>query len=283
MNLPRRAGRDTPAPVGTAEGLAAQRTRNGQSCSLPVSLAPIRAFHDHSIALTEGAAHESSPPSIAGQLADALHDGGWRARARLSQLPPDGDWRIWLILTGRGWGKTWTAANWITEQALASTCRLALIGATSADVRDTMIEGSSGILNTAPTWARPTYEPSKRKIEWPNGSVAHAFSAEESDRLRGPEFHAGWIDELAAFDNDQATYDMLMMGMRLGTRPRLIITTTPRPKKLIRSLLSREDVAVVRGSTHENADNLAPGFIHAITDRYQGTRLGRQEISAKCC
>jgi phage terminase large subunit-like protein len=220
--------------------------------------------------------------SIAGALADAL-ETDYRSRARPSQLPPEWDWLVWLILTGRGWGKTWCASSWINELAMASVCRIALIGATAPDVRDIMIEGETGVLRTAPSWGRPIYEPSKRKIEWPNGSVAHAYSAEEPDRLRGPQFHYGWLDELASFPNDQEIWDMFSFGLRLGQQPRSIITTTPRPKKLIRSLLERDgkDVAVVGGSTLENRANLAPGFLDAIQRRYGNTRLGRQEIEGQ--
>jgi phage terminase large subunit-like protein len=218
--------------------------------------------------------------SIAGILADAL-ESDYRVRARPSQLPPLWNWLVWLILTGRGWGKTWCASSWINELAMTSVCRIALIGATAPDVRDIMVEGETGVLRTAPAWCRPTYEPSKRKIEWPNGSVAHAFSAEEPDRLRGPQFHYGWLDELAAFPNDEEVWNMFQFGLRLGQQPRCIITTTPRPKKLIRSLLSRKDVAVVRGSTFENSANLAPGFLEAVTARYGGTRLGRQELEGE--
>jgi phage terminase large subunit-like protein len=220
--------------------------------------------------------------SIAGALADAL-ETDYRSRARPSQLPPEWDWLVWLILTGRGWGKTWTASSWVNELAMTSVCRIALIGATAPDVRDIMIEGETGVLRTAPSWGRPSYEPSKRKIEWPNGSVAHAFSAEEPDRLRGPQFHYGWLDELASFPNDEEVWNMFQFGLRLGQQPRCVITTTPRPKKLIRSLLGRggKDVAVVRGNTLENAPNLAPGFMDAIQRRYGGTRLGRQEIEGE--
>jgi phage terminase large subunit-like protein len=182
---------------------------------------------------------EVTGKSIAGTLADAL-ESDYRARARPSQLPPAWAWRIWLILTGRGWGKSWCASSWINETALDSVSRIALIGATAADTRDVMVEGETGVLRTAPSWGRPTYEPSKRRIEWPNGSVAHTFSGEEADRLRGPQFTHGWIDELAAIDNDQYVWDMFQFGLRLGKNPRCIITTTPRPKKLIRSLLARE-------------------------------------------
>jgi phage terminase large subunit-like protein len=224
---------------------------------------------------------EPAGKSIAGQLADALSDGGWRSRARASQLPPEGDWLVWLLLTGRGWGKTWTASSWINEIAMASVCRIALIGATASDVRDISIEGDSGVLRTAPDHFRPIFEPSKRRIEWPNGSVAHSFSAEEADRLRGPQFHYGWLDELASFQNDQDVWDMFQFGLRLGHHPRCIVTTTPKPKKLLKELIGRPDVAVVTGSTYENADNLAPAFLQAVRTKYEGSRLGRQELHAE--
>jgi phage terminase large subunit-like protein len=225
---------------------------------------------------------EETGKGIAGALADAL-EKDYRARARPSQLPPSWQWLVWLILTGRGWGKTWTASSWTNEVAMASVSRIALIGATASDARDTMIEGETGILRTAPAWFQPVYEPSRRQISWPNGSIAQVFSAEEPDRLRGPQFHYGWLDELAAFPNDEEVWNMFQFGLRLGHNPQAIITTTPRPKKLIRSLIARDgvDVAVVRGSTFENAENLAPGFLEAIKRRYQNTRLGRQELNGE--
>jgi phage terminase large subunit-like protein len=222
-----------------------------------------------------------SQHSLAAALADTLADGGWRSKARPSQLPPAGDWLVWLLLTGRGWGKTWTASSWINEIAMTSVCRIALIGATSADTRDIMIEGDSGVLRTAPDHFRPIFEPSKRRIEWPNGSVAHSFSAEEADRLRGPQFHYGWLDELAAFGNDQEIWDMFQFGLRLGEHPRCIVSTTPKPKKLLKELIGRPDVAVVTGSTYENSDNLAPAFLEAVRTRYEGSRSGRQELHAE--
>jgi phage terminase large subunit-like protein len=221
--------------------------------------------------------------SIAGQLADILADGGWRSKARPSQLPPAGDWAGWLILAGRGWGKTRTGASFINEAAeTKSARRIALVGPTAADVRDVMIEGESGILATAPNWFKPEYEPSKRKLTWPNGAVAHAFSSEEPDRLRGPQHDLCWADELAAWNEPQACWDMLMFGLRLGRLPRWLVTTTPKPLKLLKALVAREerDVRISRGSTYENRDNLAPGFLAEIEARYAGTRLGKQEIEA---
>jgi phage terminase large subunit-like protein len=218
--------------------------------------------------------------SLAAKLAETLADGGWRSKARPSQLPPRGAWHGWMILAGRGFGKTWVGANYTNEVA-ESVSRIALIAATAADARDTMIEGESGILRTAPAWFRPTYEPSKRRLTWPNGSEAVAFSAEESDRLRGPQFGFGWLDELAAMQNAQATWDMFQFGLRVGTNPRWLVTTTPRPIKLIKDLVAREDVRLVVGSTFENEANLATPFLEAIRRRYEGTRLGRQELNAE--
>jgi phage terminase large subunit-like protein len=146
-----------------------------------------------------------------------------------------------------------------------------------------MIEGPSGILGTAPNHFRPTYEPSKRKLEWPNGATALVFSAEEPERLRGPNFDFVWGDELAAWNDAQAVWDMAMFCLRLGRHPRWVVSTTPKPLKLLKSLIAREkrDVVVTRGSTYENAANLAPAFLEEIKSRYEGTRLGRQELNAE--
>jgi predicted phage terminase large subunit-like protein len=222
--------------------------------------------------------------SFAAALAETLADGGWRAKARPSQLPPPGDWNGWIVCAGRGFGKNFTGAGWINECVETGTAgRIALVAATAADARDVMVEGESGILRLAPPWNVPQYEPSKRRLTWKNGATATLFSAEESDRLRGPQFDLAWADELAAWLDPQSTWDMLMFGLRLGRHPRWLATTTPRPVKLLKALLSREgqDVVVTRGSTFENEANLAPTFIQALRDRYEGTRLGRQEINAE--
>jgi predicted phage terminase large subunit-like protein len=218
--------------------------------------------------------------TIASQLANVLAEGTWRSRARPSQLPPPGDWNGWAVVAGRGFGKSWVGANYTNEIA-ESVGRIALIGATAADVRDTMVEGESGILRTAPSWFRPIYEPSKRRLEWPNGATATLFSSEEPDRLRGPQFAFGWLDEFAAWQNIQSTWDMFSFGLRLGQQPRWLVTTTPRAVKLVKEILARDDVVVTSGSTFENAANLAPPFLEAIRRRYEGTRLGRQEIHAE--
>jgi len=206
----------------------------------------------------------------------------WRFWARPSQLPPEGDWRVWLLLAGRGFGKTRSGAEWVREQIERGTAgRIALVAPTAADARDVMVEGESGLLAIAPNDRRPRYEPSKRRLTWFNGAIATLFSADEPERLRGPQFDAAWCDELAAWRYGQDAWDMLMMGLRLGENPRVVATTTPRPVRLIRALLKTADCAVTRGSTRENADNLAPSFMSAILAQYEGTRLGRQEIEAE--
>jgi predicted phage terminase large subunit-like protein len=227
---------------------------------------------------------EQRMTSIFATFADTLADGGWRAKARPNQLPPDGDWNGWLVMAGRGFGKNFTGAGWINEMVETGTAgRIGLVAATAADARDVMVEGESGLLRLAPSWNVPEYEPSKRRLTWKNGAIATLFSAEESDRLRGPQFDLAWADELGAWNEPQQTWDMLQFGLRLGARPRWLVTTTPRPVKLLKALLAREgrDVVVTRGSTFENEANLAPTFIQALRDRYEGTRLGRQEIHAE--
>jgi len=221
--------------------------------------------------------------SFAAQLADAL-ENSWPAVARPNQLPPPGDWwQIWLLLAGRGFGKTRTLAEWVCDQsASGQASRIALVAATAADARDVLVEGESGILSVSPTWFRPIYEPSKRRLTWPNGAIATTFSAEEPERLRGPQHDAAVCDELGAWSRPE-TWDMLQFGLRLGHNPRCLVATTPRPIKLIRELLAREghDVVVTRGSTYENRANLAPGFFDQVIRKYEGSRLGRQELNAE--
>lgn len=205
----------------------------------------------------------------------------WQIWARPSQLAPDGDWLIWLVLAGRRWGKTRTGAEWVRSQASTKAAqRIALVAPTAADVRDVMVEGPSGLLSVGSPDERPNYEPSKRRLTWPNGVVATTFSADEPDRLRGPQFHAAWCDELAAWRYPDA-WDMLQFGLRLGPQPRTIVTTTPRPIRLIREILASPTTAVTRGSTYENKSNLSKAFLQRIAARYEGTRLGRQEIHAE--
>jgi phage terminase large subunit-like protein len=205
----------------------------------------------------------------------------WSRWARDSQKPPPGEWRVWLLLAGRGFGKTRTVAELVQTRVGAHTARrIALVAPTAADARDVMVEGESGLLAIAPPWNRPLYEPSKRRLTWANGAVATLFSADEPERLRGPQHDFAWCDELAAW-RYPAAWDMLMFGLRLGDDPRAIVTTTPRPTKLVRSLLADPKVVVSRGATAENRANLAPAFLDQIVRRYQGTRLGRQELDAE--
>ena len=220
---------------------------------------------------------------FAAQLAAAL-ENSWPAVARPNQLPPPGDWwQIWLLLAGRGFGKTRTLAEWVCDQvASGQASRIALVAATAADARDVLVEGESGILAVAPPQFRPIYEPSKRRLTWPDGAIATTFAAEEADRLRGPQHDAAVCDELGSWSRAE-TWDMLQFGLRLGRNPRCLVATTPRPTKLIRELLAREgrDVVVTRGSTYENRGNLAPGFFDQVIRKYEGTRLGRQELNAE--
>lgn len=218
--------------------------------------------------------------SLNSEQADSiLHD--WRFWARPSQLPPDGDWRVWLLLAGRGFGKTRTGAELVRGQVASGAARrVALVAPTAADARDVMVEGESGLLAIAPPWDRPLYEPSKRRLTWPNGATATTFSADEPERLRGPQHDFAWCDELAAWRYPEA-WDMLMFGLRLGDDPRAVVTTTPRPTGLIRALLADPKVVMTHGTTAENRANLAPAFLEQIVKRYEGTRLGRQELDAE--
>lgn len=164
---------------------------------------------------------------------------------------------------------------------MAGLSPIALVGATAADVRDVMIDGPAGIVNISPSYARPTYEPSKRRVTWPNGAYAIAFSAEEPDRLRGPQHAAAWCDELAAWSYATDTWDMLQFGMRIGIKPRTIVTTTPRPIPVVRRLMRDPRTVVTRGSTKDNAANLSPSFYETLRAKYEGTRLGRQELDGE--
>ena len=213
------------------------------------------------------------------EAAALLYD--WKFWARPSQLPPPGDWRVWLILAGRGFGKTRTGAETTIDRVRRSVSkRVGLIAPTAADARDVMVEGESGILACSPPDFRPLYEPSKRRLTWPNGAVATLFSAEEPDRLRGPQHDFIWADEPAAWKYPE-TWDMAMFGLRLGTNPQVVATTTPRPTRLIRDLVADPGTVVTRGTTYENARNLAPAFLTAIVKKYEGTRLGRQELNGE--
>jgi len=208
----------------------------------------------------------------------------WPFWAREEQRPPEDDWTTWIFLGGRGAGKTRSGAEWTKDVVLKHPgIRMALVGPTAADVRDTMIHGQSGLLSLH--WdegTRPRHTPSNRCVYWPNGSVAHTFSAEEPERLRGPNFHIAWVDELAAWRYIDDTWDMLQFALRLEypgySTPRVYISTTPRPLKLLKDLIEDKGTKVTRGSTYRNKANLSKKFFETIVSRYEGSTLGRQEI-----
>lgn len=206
---------------------------------------------------------------------------GPNGKARDKQRPPDRDWFTWLILAGRGFGKTRTGAEWVRHKIEAGQCkRMALVAPTAADARDVMVEGESGILAISPPGNRPVYEPSKRRLTWPSGAIATLYSADEPDRLRGPQHDGAWCDEIAAWRYPDA-WDQLLFGLRLGQSPQICATTTPRPIPLVKSLLKDPKVAVTRGSTYENSANLAKTTLDELRNKYEGTRLGRQELNAE--
>lgn len=206
----------------------------------------------------------------------------WWFWGRKSQMPPKGSWQIWFYLAGRGTGKTRTGAEWVIELAargLPKRNGIALVGATVDDARDIIVEGESGILAKSPPWFRPIWNASKRTLVWPNGEWARTYSADRPDRLRGKQHAYAWADELAAWRYEDA-WDQLMLGLRLGDDPRVCITTTPRATPLVRRLAAEAKAtnSLVRGKTYENAQNLARSFLTSIIKKYEGTRLGRQEL-----
>jgi phage terminase large subunit-like protein len=206
----------------------------------------------------------------------------WKFWARTNQLPPEGEWTTWLILAGRGFGKTRCGAEWVRQMAEDYPgCRIAIVGETYKDVRKTMIEGESGILSVDPTLRGDDYSPANGQITWPNGSMAFTYNATQPDQLRGPQHHFAWADELAKWDRMQDSWDQLQFGLRLGKHPRQVVTTTPRPLTLIRKLVADPDTIVTRGSTRDNEINLATPFIKYIEEQYGGTRLGRQELDGE--
>jgi phage terminase large subunit-like protein len=207
----------------------------------------------------------------------------WRFWARTSQLPPEGDdWRTWLLMAGRGFGKTRAGAEWVRGLAEQDgRLRIALVAATMAEGRSVMIEGQSGLLEIAPAGSRPEYEPSLRRLSWPTGAQAFLYSAAEPEALRGPEHHFAWADEIAKWSHGMECWDNLAMGLRLGTRPRIVATTTPRPVPLVRRLMGEPGVVPTRGGSVDNRAHLPTAFLDAMRDHYGGTRLGRQELDGE--
>jgi phage terminase large subunit-like protein len=192
-------------------------------------------------------------------------------------------WLEWLIMAGRGWGKTRTGAEFVKWRIFngGRGHRVALIGRTAADVRDTMIEGESGLLSVFKLSERPEYQPSKRRVVFHNGAMAYCYSSDEPDQLRGPQHHSGWVDELATFGNLDKVISNYRLGMRLGRSPRVAVTTTPRPRKEIREMRHSPTTVVTGGTTYENLANLAPVFHDQVVRKYEGTRLGRQELQGE--
>lgn len=204
----------------------------------------------------------------------------WRFWARPNQLPPAHDtWRTWLVLAGRGFGKTRTGAEWIRACVTKHPrCRVALVAASYNEAREVMIEGESGLMAIAPDHARPRYEISRRRLLWPSGAQALVYSAEDADGLRGGQHHFAWCDELAKWPNTEAVWMNLQMGLRLGKHPRACVTTTPRPIGLIKKMLVAERAIVARGRMHDNLAALPADFVLSLERAYAGTRMGRQEI-----
>lgn len=203
----------------------------------------------------------------------------WKAQARHEQIVPSGDWRVWLIMAGRGFGKTRTGTETLRQWVDSGQYkRIALIGDNILNAEQVMIEGVSGILQCYPPGQGPTYERSRQRLVWSNGAVAELYAAESYENLRGPQFDAAWIDEFAKFRKPDAIWDQLMLGLRLGKSPKCIITTTPRPLEILERLVQRSDVVVTRGSTFDNAQNLSADFIELMKSSYTKTHLAAQEL-----
>lgn len=214
----------------------------------------------------------------------------WDFWARPNQKPPTGDWDTWVVLAGRGYGKTRIGSEWIRSNAcgpspLAAPAsgvrRIALVAETAADARDVMVLGDSGILACHPKEFRPEWSPTNRRLTWPNGVEAWVYNATEPDQLRGPQHGLAWVDELAKFRYMQETWDQLQFGLRLGRHPQALVTTTPRPLPLIKRLIEASNTVVTRGATLDNKANLASNTVKALYERYGGTRLGRQELEGE--
>ena len=206
----------------------------------------------------------------------------WRFWARPEQVLPDWAWYVWLLLSGRGGGKTRTGSESVIEWAEQGFSPIALVGQTKADVRDVMIElGDSSILKCSRPDFMPEYNPTKRRLTWPNGVIGITYSGDEPDQLRGPQHAKAWVDELAKYQRPVEIWDNLMMGLRMGANPQVIVSTTPRPISIIKKLVAQADTHVTRTHTLANRENLAPQFLNYVLEKYEGTRLGRQELNAE--
>ena len=210
------------------------------------------------------------------------YDRAFATWAHAGQLEPAGDWRLWLMIAGRGYGKTRAGAEWIDAVARreGAGCRIALVAATIAEARAVMIDGESGLIAVAKGRVKPRFEATTERLVWSNGAQAFLYSGESPDRLRGPEHHVAWCDELAKWAKPDATWDMMTMGLRLGERPRVLVTTTPRPVPIMRRLKALPRTVVTGGPMAENI-NLPADWVEAMTQSYAGTRLGRQELGGE--
>lgn len=203
----------------------------------------------------------------------------WKFWARPDQIPPPGnEWTTWLVLGGRGAGKTRTGAEWLAAQVRAGARRLAVVGETYEDAREVMIDGPSGLSSIGHPNARPIYESSRHRLVWPNGAEAHVFSADDPDGLRGFQFEAAWSDEIFKWRCAEDAWNNLQLGLRLGQRPRQVVTTTPAPQSLLKRLLASDKTVITRSTTYDNQGNLANTFFSEIASVYEGTALGRQEL-----
>lgn len=218
------------------------------------------------------------------ELAALEHE--WKFWARTDQLPPQSEWRTWLMLSGRGAGKTRAAGEWVRSEVESGRHRaVAIVGPTASAIRRDMIEGSSGLLAIAPSWCRPEYQPSSLRLVWPNGATAHLLSAEEPDRIRGLNADLAWADELGSWANQQSAWDMLMLALRLsgpkGDAPRIVVSTTPKPSPLLKMIIAADSTVVTRARTSDNAAHLDASTLVYLNSKYGGTRLGRQELDGE--
>lgn len=222
------------------------------------------------------------------KVEELRHD--WQFWARDNQLEPEGDWNTWFLNCGRGFGKTRSGVEWVREQVKKGHKRIAAVASTNSDIERVMVKGESGFLNVC--WKGdkthkgqhmgfPEWSPTKRTLTWANGAKVEFYSAEEPERLRGPQFSCAWADELAAWNKADETWDMLQFCLRLGKHPRVCVTTTPKSTSLVRKLLKDPKTYVITGSTFDNAANLADTYLEAVKTQYEGTRLGRQELYAE--
>ena len=222
------------------------------------------------------------------QLEELQHDWGFWGRS--AQFAPKGNWNVWFINAGRGFGKTRAGVEWVRQQLKTGQKRIAAVASTNSDIERVMVKGESGFLsvcykndvtNRGAKLGFPEWSPTKRTLFWENGAKVEFYSAEEPERLRGPQFSSAWCDELAAWNKDIDTWDMLQFCLRLGKHPKICVTTTPKPTKLVRKILKDPKTHVTTGSTFDNANNLADTYLEAVKAQYEGTRLGRQELYAE--